>query len=151
MKIEQVMTAPVITCRVHDSLADAARAMWEHDIGCLPVVDDSERVVGIITDRDICMAAYTQGAPLHAIRMPVAMSTRVLSCRASDPLASGERAMAQGQVRRLPVLDDDGRPLGIVSLNDLARASQRMDVSTKEVATTLAAVCAPRNAVAPAA
>lgn len=151
MMIEQVMTRTVITCRGDDTLAEAARAMWEHDIGCVPIVDAEQRVIGMLTDRDVCMAAYTQGAPLHTIGIPIAMASRVLSCRPGDSIASVERAMAAAQVRRIPVLDDAGRAIGIVSLNDLARASQRMDISTKEVATTLAAVCAPRPAAAPAA
>ena len=60
--------------------------MWDHDCGCAPVVDGHGRLAGIITDRDICMAAYTQGMPLEAIPVERAMSARVVSCMRGDDL-----------------------------------------------------------------
>jgi predicted transcriptional regulator len=66
-RIEKLMHRPVVTCHVNDSLANAARLLWEQDCGALPVVDERGRVVAMITDRDICMVAYTQGLLLWSI------------------------------------------------------------------------------------
>ena len=68
MKVADSMTRDVRACSVHDSLNAAARVMWENDCGCVPIVDSQGRLVGIVTDRDICMATYTQGVPLEDVQ-----------------------------------------------------------------------------------
>jgi CBS-domain-containing membrane protein len=143
------MTQSVRTCSPQDTLDVAARAMWEGDCGTVPVVDDSRRVVGMLTDRDICMAAYTQGKPLAAIPVASAMAKQVVSCRPDDELLIAERAMQKARVRRLPVVDAKGRLAGILSLNDLARntgkdrAGKPRAISADEVTATLSAICEP--------
>ncbi|MBE7449972.1 MAG: CBS domain-containing protein [Kofleriaceae bacterium] len=145
MKISKLMHTDVITCRAVDDVDRAAQLMWEHDIGALPVVDEEGHVAGMITDRDICMAAFTQGVPLRAIPVSVAMSRRVYTCSPDDTVAEAERAMAAHQVRRMPVIDAANHPVGIISVNDLARASQQKNgVPVGEVASTLAAIGVPR-------
>ena len=149
MKVARLMTTDIATCRTHDSLERAAQLMWDRDIGAVPVVDDDGRIVGIVTDRDICMATYTRDAPPRAISVTAAMAQRVFSCGPDDDIRVVEKEMSDRQIRRVPVLDQAGRPIGIVSLNDIARASGR-EVSAAEVASTLAAVCAPRTVIASA-
>jgi CBS domain-containing protein len=149
MKIAKLMIRDAITCRTADHLDRAAQLMWEHDIGSLPVIGDDGRAVGMVTDRDICMAAYTRGAALHDIPVAVAMAHEVFSCAPDDDVRSVEDELGLRQIRRMPVIDADGRVVGVVSLNDIARASQRSrEVPPTEVAATLAAVCAPRELVA---
>lgn len=148
MKIEKLAHRNVTSCTVHDNLDRAAQLMWERDVGCLPVIDDQGHVAGMITDRDVCMAAYTQGAPLQSIPVTTAMAKRVFSCTADDDVAEVERTMREQQIRRMPVIDDRGHAIGIVSINDLARAAAIGSVPPDEVATTLAAVTAPRASVA---
>jgi CBS domain-containing protein len=109
---------------------------------------DQGHVAGMITDRDICMAAYTQGAPLRAISITTAMAKRVFSCRAADEIDAVERTMREHQIRRMPVIDEQGHPIGILSLNDLARAASTGTVPPHEVVATLSAVSAPRTIVA---
>lgn len=146
MKISKLMTKNVQTCRTIDTLERAAQLMWDHDIGALPVVNEHGRVVGMLTDRDALMAAYTRGEPLRAIAVMSTMSGHPFTCSPDDELGTIETEMSQRQIHRVPVVDNDGHPVGIVSLNDLARASkQRREVSATEVAATLAAVCAPRG------
>lgn len=120
MKAKNLMTRDVATCRPEDPMALAARIMWQRDCGVVPVVDGDGRVVGVVTDRDLCMASYTRSEPLS--RMPVrdAMAKELFACREGDDEAAVHAAMREHRVRRLPVLDDEGRLLGIVSLNDLA-------------------------------
>lgn len=151
MKIASLVHSDVATCTIHDHLDRAAQLMWDRDVGCLPVIDDQGHVAGMITDRDVCMAAYTQGAPLSAISVTTAMAKRVFTCTPSDEVAAVERVMSEYQIRRMPVIDDQGHPIGIISLNDLARASAAGKVAPNEITATLAAVTAPRALVASAA
>jgi CBS domain-containing protein len=122
--------------------------MWEYDCGLVPVVNDDGRLAGVVTDRDICMAAYTQGQPLHAIPVTTAMASNVLVGRADEAIEDAERSMRDAQIRRLPIVDEAGRPEGVLSLNDIARATARTKKSTldRELVATLAAICEPRTA-----
>lgn len=159
MKVEQLMTRTVRTCGPRDTLNQAARIMWETDCGCVPVVEGDGRVIGIVTDRDICMAAYTRGLPLWALQVDGAMAHQVHTCRPGDTLAAATRTMRANQLRRLPVVDEAGVLVGLLSLRDLAveaareHGRRRAEVSSEEVAETLGAVCQPRgeHALAPAA
>lgn len=151
MKIASIMTRDVQACRSADTLARAAQLMWDHDIGAIPVVDDNGHLVGIVTDRDACMAAYTRGQPLAAIPVADAMSTEVVACVKEANADEVERMMATAQVRRIPVIDATRRLIGIVSLNDLAGAMRRREVTAVEVADTLAAVCEPHRETYPTA
>lgn len=151
MKITNLVNRKVHSCAIHNNLEYAAQLMWDYDIGYLPVVDDQGCVAGVITDRDICMAAYTQGAPLRDIPVTTAMAKHVLVCGLADEVEIVERAMSKNQIRRMPVVDDRGCPIGILSLNDLARAASIGKVSSANIASVLAAVSAPRTAAASAA
>ena len=153
MKVEQLMTRPVQTCRRGDPLDAVARIMWERDCGCLPVVergDGALRVVGIITDRDICMAAYTQGRPLSEITVESVMATDVRSCRCTDSVTTALNVLEQNQLHRLPVLDTDDRLIGMLSLTDVAREASRehgrsrKDVTDAQIAEALEAIASPR-------
>jgi CBS domain-containing protein len=150
MKIADIMKADVEICVLEDNLAAAATRMWDADVGCLPVVDEAGHAIGMVTDRDVCMAALTRGEPLHQIPVSVAMSKHLRSCAPDATLAQAEEIMRAGQVRRLPVVDRKGTLVGIVSLADLARLAtpdgrRKRDLSEKEVAGTLAAICATRG------
>ena len=147
MNIQEIMSKPAVTCHSNDTLNTAARLMWEHDCGALPVVDDEGGTIGMITDRDICMAAYTQGSPLHSIEVSQAMAREVFSCRIKDSLETAEQLMSEKQVRRVPVVNGDNRPVGVLSLNDIARhatVSRKKNGLDHEVTQTLAAICRPR-------
>ena len=157
MKIEQLMKRPVRTCQREDSLDGVAQVMWEGDCGCVPVVDGDGRLLAMITDRDICMAAHFQGRPLDALKVKNAMSAIAFACKPEDKIADAERIMRSNQVRRLPVVDDDDRVVGIVSLNDLAleagveAAAKKREVTLTEVGRTLEAVCRHRESMVAAA
>jgi len=109
-----------------DTLERAAQLLWEHDCGCLPVVDAGGIARAMITDRDICMAAYTTGRPLSLLRVEDSMSAGLAICRSEESLGNAVERMIKHQVRRLPVVDDVGLLQGIVSLSDLAcRADEK--------------------------
>jgi CBS domain-containing protein len=147
MNVEQCMTKSPRVCFEGDSLESAARIMWDNDCGSVPIVDGSSRLVGIITDRDLCMASYTQGAPLHAIRLSSAMAKKVFSCGPKDTVESVARTMSTHRIRRVPVVDAQRRVIGIVSLGDLARGATK-STARSSVGATLASISAPRAVTA---
>lgn len=123
MQVKDIMSMSVQTCSPFDSLETVAQRLWEHDIGALPVIGADGRAQAVITDRDVCMAAYTRGKPLAQIQANEAMSSGLISCRSEDEIATAARKMAKHQVRRLPVVDAGGRVVGVLSMNDLALAA----------------------------
>ncbi len=146
MTIKELMTRPAVTCPNTSTTEHAAWLMWESDCGFVPVVDDQGRAVGVVTDRDICMAAYTQGLALRDIPVTTAMAHHVIAIHADESIDTAEHLMADNQIRRLPVIDADGTVVGVVALNDLARLAgevRRMGLD-RELVTTVAAVCRPR-------
>jgi CBS domain-containing protein len=156
MNVSELMTTSVKSCGTSDDLQRAAQIMWEGDCGAIPVLDDDKRVVGMITDRDICMAAYTQNRPLWQIPVSSAMATKVHGIRETDPVEIVETLMRRVRVRRLPVLDTHGRLTGILSMNDLARHAHRSQgrknngLSGDSIVHTLAAIGeAPASAKGP--
>jgi CBS domain-containing protein len=153
MRLEQIMTKAPCTCRTDQSLDTAAQIMWDHDCGIVPVVDGAGRLVGVITDRDVCMAAYTRGLPLRSISIASTMAKQVHSCRPKDDLATAERMMADKRVRRIPVIDEQQRPVGIISLGDIARAAEKPGAAARgaappcDVLHTLSAISQPEGGV----
>jgi CBS-domain-containing membrane protein len=146
MQLKELARNPLVTCKSSDTLDTPARLMWDHDCGSVPVTDDDERVVGIITDRDICMAAFTQGGPLAAIPVTSAMSSKVYSLQPEDSTEEAQALMRERQVRRIPITDTRGRPVGVLSLSDIARqaALVRDERLNEQVVQTLAGICRPR-------
>jgi CBS domain-containing protein len=142
LKVADLMTRDVHTCTINDSLNGAARIMWDHDCGCAPVVDTHGKLVGIVTDRDISMAAYTQGTPLDAIPVERVMSARVISCGRGDDLETAHQLMRTHEIHRLPVVDTRGRPIGILSLSDVINHwhGDRAAEQAVEIAATFSAI-----------
>src|SRR5579872_7359488 len=108
MNVFEVMTRRVFSCRPDDTLAGAAGAMWNHDIGCLPVVSENGELVGVITDRDICMAAYTREARLDEVDVASVMSRGPHTCKPDQSVAEAEEIMRLDRIRRTPVVDEHG-------------------------------------------
>jgi CBS domain-containing protein len=131
-RARDVMTRDVLTCRPSDSVNRAAQLMWDANCGAVPVVEEQGKLVGLITDRDACMAAYTRGLPLSELRVADSMTTNLYTCRAEDSLRKVMDMMSTHQVRRVPVVDDDGRLIGIVALADVALLAQAPTVKSHE-------------------
>lgn len=125
MKVSDLMTQQVATIRSSDSAATAARLMWDCDCGSLPVVDENNQVSAVVTDRDICMTALFEDRPLSPVPVSQAMSKSMRFCAPDDSVSSAEQIMRAYQIRRLPVLDAERRLLGILSLADIVRATER--------------------------
>jgi CBS domain-containing protein len=149
MKAGELMTRSVVGCTKTDSLKRAAQLMWEHDVGCLVVLDASGRAVGMITDRDVAMAAYAQDARLCDIRVDSAMARHVVLCSLDTEPHELEEMMRTARIRRVPVVDVHGKVVGMVSLSDIARRSQSSparEVEGAAVAKTVSAIAGPRPA-----
>ncbi|MBL8748353.1 MAG: CBS domain-containing protein [Planctomycetes bacterium] len=152
MNVNELMSREARVVRIGDRLDAVARVLWDHDCGAVPVVDDRGAVVGVVTDRDVCMAAYTQGRALGEIPVDASMARAVRTCRPEDAAAAAMATMQEHQVHRLPVVDGKGALVGMLSTNDLVRAvaSRPAAIDTGAVVKTLARIGAPRNATAPA-
>ena len=118
MKVSEAMTAQVVTAKPTDTIQRVAKIMQEVDTGAVPIFDDG-KVVGLVTDRDIVLRVVSSGGDLNG---PIsgAMSDHVLSCKEEDNVADAAAQMASHQLRRLIVINDAGKLVGILSLGDIA-------------------------------
>lgn len=133
-QITKVMTRDPTCCLPSDSAQAVARIMLEKDVGAVPIIDnhESRKLVGIVTDRDLCLGVIAAGRDLHA---PVedCMTPKTVSCHPEDPVNKAVDLMEENQVRRIPVVDQANRIRGILSLGDVVRRSQVDGGTTREV------------------
>lgn len=152
MTVKDFMTSDVKSCNADTDLATVAKIMWDCDCGTVPVVNEERHVIGMITDRDICIATATRSTLPASIRVRDVISGEVHACSREDDVRAVLHLMKEQRVRRLPVLDQQQRLVGIISMNDLvARAECRRgaDVPGDQFLETLKSICAhPRTAVA---
>ncbi len=154
MKVKDICTRTVKTCAPGSTLADAGWAMWEGDCGILPILDETGKVVGVITDRDIAIATATKFRPAAQIAVREAATLKAHTCKPGDEVRDALRTMRQERVRRLPVVDVEGSLRGLLSLNDIAlavvpeKSAKSGDVSYEDLALAMKAVCAHRPAPA---
>jgi len=145
MIVAEVMTPNVQTCSPTDPLHAAAQIMWERDCGSVPVVREDGHVVGMITDRDICIAAATKSRAEGDIQVREVLTKPLRSCSPTDDVRAAMETMRTQQLRRLPVVEPDGRLAGIVSLHDIAiqaRGRQAAGISPNDVVEALIAITA---------
>jgi CBS domain-containing protein len=124
VRVHEVMTSHVTSVHPASSVERAARLMERRDCGALPVIGDNGALVGMITDRDIAIRIVARGRDARDAIVADCMTERVFACYANEPLIECMRQMAQHQVRRMPIVDDRGRLVGIVAQSDLARHAQ---------------------------
>jgi CBS domain-containing protein len=119
MKVRRIMTSNVAACSPDTILSAAAGLMWHYDCGVIPVIDENRKVVGVITDRDICMAAAMSNQPASQIVVSEIISGEVFACAPEDEVSEALATMQRRQVLRLPVVDRGGTLQGILSMNDI--------------------------------
>ncbi len=153
MRIEEIMIRDVQCCGQDTNLAAAAKMMWDSDCGALPVLNVQGQVLGMITDRDICMATATRNKPPSEITVWETVSGKTYSCKMSDDVHTALDIMKRERVRRLPVVDEDGTLQGIVAINDFvlaaeeAKGKRTSGVSFDDVVWTMKAVSTHRMLV----
>lgn len=121
MRIQDIMSHPPVVCSENETVGAAVKLMWDHSCNAVPVVKEDGRIAGIVTDLGIGLATYMKGKTFEEVPVTEAMTRRVLSCRSGDLLESVERVMRDNQVRRLQVLDNEDRLVGVVSFSDVVR------------------------------
>ncbi|MBI5362119.1 MAG: CBS domain-containing protein [Planctomycetes bacterium] len=150
MNVSRWMTRTPIACRPEHSLARAAQLLWEHDLGALPVVDAEQKLVGMITDRDLCMASFTRGSGLGEHTVESAMARQVFTLDAKASIKKAHELFRKHQLRRLPVVDAKAGLVGMLTVQDVARKTfdalgkSKRKAAAFEVARTLATIAAPR-------
>ena len=122
MKIREVMSANPICCLPTDTTQQVAQMMCDHNVSCVPVVIDqkSRKLVGMITDRDLCCSVVAGGLDPRTTKIGRFVSAELVTCRDGENIDKCEKAMQQHQVRSIPIVDGEGRVIGIVSQADLA-------------------------------
>jgi len=149
MKVKEVMVANPAFCALETDLASVAHLLWENDCGSLPVIAHDDQVVGMITDRDICIAAATKHRPPGEITVGEVINGNIYTCRLDTELGDAMRTMKQEQVRRLPVVDANGKLQGILSLAQIILSAEPdsakgLKLQAGPVMETLKAICSPR-------
>lgn len=145
MKVRDIMTPNPVCCVPSSTAQAAAKIMTKHNVGSVPVVVDqqSRRLVGIITDRDLCCSIVAKGLDPKSTVIEKYMRQNPVSCSEGENLSNCEEAMQKHQIRRIPVVDDDGRCIGIVSQADLALKDKPGKVSK-----TVTEISRPQSAAA---
>ena len=117
-----LMTKDPVCCLPESTVADAARLMKRENIGPIPVIENEQtrKLVGIVTDRDLALKIVAEGRDAASTKVEAVMTRKVVTCRADDDLQKALDAMSEHQLRRIPVVDNDSRILGIISQADVA-------------------------------
>jgi CBS domain-containing protein len=144
--VRTLMKESPATCSPSDTLRRAAEILWNTDCGMVPVIEGDGRLVGVVTDRDICMASYFRDQPISALDVGSTMSKNVHAARPDDSIETIVRLMADKQTRRVPLVENE-RLVGIVALADVARHVKSLESSSacRMLANTLAAISERRQ------
>jgi CBS domain-containing protein len=147
MKVSDVMTSEVQYCTPETNLAVAALQMFAGDCGTLPVVEKDGKVIGMITDRDICMAVATRRQDIADIKVGEVPTGHVQSCAPEIEVRDALKIFEKARVRRLPVVGEDGNLRGILSMSDIVlkagEESGKKGVSNAELVDALKTICTP--------
>jgi len=122
MKCKEIMTKDPVCCLPGDTVDQAAQLMKDEDVGSVPVVADQQtkRLLGIVTDRDLAVKVVAEARQIAAVKVEEVMTRNPVTCHDDDDLQQAIDAMEQHQVRRIPIMDDDGRIVGIIAQADVA-------------------------------
>ncbi len=154
MRVREAMTKNVAYCRPETNLAAVSELLWKNNCGALPVVSESGKLTGVITDRDICIALGTRNVRASEVTAAEVISKRVRTCAPDDELHAAFKTMREEKLRRLPVVGSDGALQGILCFSDIAVSAQHGDgtswpaISYEDVVNTYRAICrrSPRPA-----
>jgi CBS domain-containing protein len=131
MKVMEIMSSSPTSCRPETDLAAAAMMMWDGDCGILPIVTEDQKLRGVITDRDICIALGSRHRRAEEMTVQEVSNAAVFSCRPEEDVHKAMTTMSQHQIRRLPVTSPEGKLVGMVSLKDLVLAVGKSEKGRK--------------------
>lgn len=147
MRVKDVMTPDAKAIWLTESLADAAKLMWENDCGVLPIIKDGRKVIGMITDRDICMAMAMRDTNPSGVSVEEVMTGQVYAVNPEDNVERALQSMQEHRIRRLPVINAEGELEGILSMNDIVLNAKKSNSTAAEsikysdVVKTYQAIC----------
>ena len=121
-KCDEVMTKNPVCCLPNDTVAKVAQLMQRDNFGSIPVIEDeqTQKLVGIVTDRDLALKIVAKGHDAKSTKVEAVMTRQVVTCRAGDDLQKALDAMAEHQLRRIPIVDNDNKIVGIIAQADVA-------------------------------
>jgi len=121
-KCNEVMTKNPVCCQPNDKVVEAAKLMKSENIGSIPVIENEQtkKLVGIVTDRDLTLKIVAEGLDAKSTKVDAVMTRKVVTCLASDDLQKALDAMSEHQLRRIPVVDNDNKIVGIIAQADVA-------------------------------
>jgi CBS domain-containing protein len=128
MKVKDVMMGTPYYCQLDTNLGSATELMWVGNCGFLPVMGTDGKIVGVVTDRDICIALGTHNCVPSQVSVREVMSNRLFACSPDDDVHIALRAMKEGAVRRLPVIVENGTLVGVISMDDLLLRAEPMGI-----------------------
>ena len=143
MKVKEIMTQSAVCCRPETNAGRAVELLWERNLGMLPVVDRSGKLIGVVTDRDLCVAMGTRNRLPGDLTVGEIAIRKVFTCKPDDDVHEALSLMSANQVRRLPVVNKEGIPQGILSMDDLVLHSEigklrgACELSSEEVTQSL--------------
>lgn len=150
MRVEDAMMRTPVCCGPETNLGGATELLWSRDCGILPIVDAQQMVIGVITDRDLCIALGTRNQLPGKVAVGDVMSGTVYSCRPEDDIHAALDTMARNRVRRLPVISKEGHLEGILSMDnvvlhaDPAGAGKTAELAPRDIVVTLQRIYGPR-------
>ncbi len=139
MKVNECMCKDVCCIKSDTKLNEVAKLMSENHIGCIPVCDQNNTICGIVTDRDILLRSVACEKDPKTTPVSEVMTCDVCTCKQDDEMTNAESKMAQNQIRRLPVCDEQNHVIGILTLGNLAQ--NNADLGKNEVCTTIENIC----------
>jgi predicted transcriptional regulator len=152
MKVQDMMTQEVKFCGPDTNLAAATEILWQNNCGSLPVVDSDGKLLGVITDRDMCIALGTRNVRASDLAVRDAATNPVFTCAPNDEIHAALRTLRQHQIRRMPVIGPNGKLVGILCLDEIVLHVQKTEgktgISYEDVVNTLKAICEHRGAEA---
>jgi CBS domain-containing protein len=144
MKVREVMTKEASFCGPESTLEDASFLMQKHRCGFLPVVGEGGNVIGVVTDRDMCIALGTRDLRPAEVRVWGVMPRKLFTCMEGDDVHCALKTLRDARIRRLPVIDRDGALVGVLSIDDIVlRAREHVfgnDISYRDVENTYKAI-----------
>ena len=122
MNCREVMTDNPVCCLPSDTVGQAARIMRREDVGPVPVVNDDQhkQLIGIVTDRDLALKVVAESRDPNHTMVSDVMTSTIIACRETDDASTAIKAMEEHQIRRIPVVDEEGKIVGIISQADVA-------------------------------
>ncbi len=135
MKCKDVMTPNPRYCSPQDRSIEPAKIMRDEDVGIVPIADEDKKLLGVVTDRDLCLAVVAEGKNPQEVKVSDTMTEKgeLVTCQPEDDIEKAVSLMQENQVRRIPVVDDQNRIVGMIAQADIALKMQKPEKVSETV------------------